>query len=148
MNVVHVGFVGSYVIVSFTCVVQFPAVSLYLTYTYLNHSAVVHHAHAWFVILKLLLVAYASAVVHVLLSQLNCICVTPLGSLDDNANVNVAQLAYVAHALILIVFDVGAVLSIQLTVAVLLHVFPAVSVKLNTYEPFAVNVYTFVHAGC
>ena len=42
----------------------------------------------------------------------------------------------------------GAVLSIQLTVAVLLHVFHAVSVKLNTYDPFAVNVYTFVHAGC
>ena len=56
---------------------------------------------------------------------------------------------YVPFAVVAVTFvTVGAVLSIQLTVAVLLHVFPAVSVKLNTYEPFAVNVYTFVHAGC
>jgi hypothetical protein len=99
--------------------------------------------------LKLLLVAYASAVVHHDIGlQLNCICVTPLGSLDDNANVVAALFVAAAHVLILIVFGVGAVLSIQLTVAVLLPVFPALSVKLNTYDPFAVNVYTFVHAGC
>ena len=99
-------------------------------------------------ILKLLLIAYVSAVVHVLLSHENCICVTPLGSLDDKVNVVVAIFVVAAQPLIEMVFGVGAVLSIQFTVAVLLHVFPAVSVKLNTYDQFAVNVYTFVHAGC
>lgn len=44
--IVGTGTVGSYVILSFTCVLRFHAVSLYFTYTYLIHSVVVHHAHA------------------------------------------------------------------------------------------------------
>lgn len=63
------------------------------------------------VILKLLLVAYASAVVHVLLLQLNCICVTQFVSLDDNVNVVAALVVYVAQPLIDIVLGDGAVLS-------------------------------------
>ena len=43
--------------------------------------------------------------------------------------------------------NTGGVLSIQFTLAVDSHVFPAVSVNLNTYDQFAVNVLTFVHAG-
>jgi len=62
----------------------------------------VHQAHAWFVMLKLFDVAYASAVVRVLLSQLNCICDTPFVSLADNDNITLAPVVYIAHVLIVI----------------------------------------------
>ena len=61
-------------------------------------------------ILKLLLVLYASGVVHEELLQLNCICVTPLASLADNVNVVFALYVYAAHALMSIV-PVGGVVS-------------------------------------
>jgi hypothetical protein len=136
-----VGFTVSYIIDAFTCVLRFHGVSLYLTYTVLFHCAVVHHAHAWLVILKLLLVAYVSAVLHVLLSHENCICVTPLGSLDDSTNDTVALFVYDAHVLIVIVFDVGAVVSIvnDGTVNAAL-VFHAVSLTVTVHE-------LYVHAA-
>ncbi|MEI7557591.1 MAG: hypothetical protein WCJ45_01780 [bacterium] len=105
--IVIVGAVVSYIISSLTDVDRLPRLSLYLTYTVFVQSHVPHH-----MILKLLVVAYVSSVVHVELSQLNCIPDTQFVSVDDKVNVAFEPLVAVAHPLIEMVFELGGVLSI------------------------------------
>jgi hypothetical protein len=59
-----------------------------------------------------LLVAYVSAALHALLLQLNCICVTTLGSLENKVNVVAGLFIAAAHQFILMVLDVGGAVSI------------------------------------
>jgi hypothetical protein len=47
-----------------------------------------------------LLVAYVSATLHVLASQLNCICVTQFVSVADKLNIVLALLVDIAHVFI------------------------------------------------
>jgi hypothetical protein len=61
--------------------------------------------------LKLLLVEYVSAVVQLLLSQLNCICPIQLGSYAYRVSVVVGLFVADAHQLIDIVVELGGVVS-------------------------------------
>ena len=87
VHVPHTGCVRSIVTVTLALLHQFHNQSLYLTYIVLSPSFVLHPLLLPNV--QLLLVLYASAVLHVLLSQLNCICVAvPLHHASVALNVN------------------------------------------------------------